>query len=150
LEALSRVDAAEVLAALGSSEHGLTAGAAEAALEKHGPNTLRLEDRKTILGEIAGRAKNPLNALLFTLAIVSAFIGDQRAAIVIIILMILLSVTLGFIQEHRSNQTAAKLRQHHKIYPHGRQLEFRQHVQRAWGEHISAIPAHAANPGADE
>jgi Mg2+-importing ATPase len=109
LEALSRVDAAEVLAALGSSEHGLTAEAAEAALEKHGPNVLRLEEQKTILGEIAGRAKNPLNALLFTLAIISAFIGDQRAAIVII-LMILLSVTLGFIQEHRSNQAAAKLR----------------------------------------
>ena len=41
---------------------------------------LRLEDRKTILGEIAGRAKNPLNALLLTLALISAFIGDQRAA----------------------------------------------------------------------
>ena len=80
LEALSRVDAVEVLAALSSSEHGLTAEAAEAALEKHGPNILRLEDRKTILGEIAGRAKNPLNALLFTLALISAFIGDQRAA----------------------------------------------------------------------
>ena len=109
MEALSRVDAAEVLAALGSSEHGLTAEAAEGALEKHGPNILRLEDQKTILSEIAGRAKNPLNALLFTLAIVSAFIGDQRAAVVII-LMILLSVTLGFIQEHRSNEAAAKLR----------------------------------------
>jgi Mg2+-importing ATPase len=109
LEALSRVDAAEVLAALGSSERGLTAEAAELVLEKHGPNVLRLEEQKTILSEIAGRAKNPLNALLFTLAIVSAFIGDQRAAIVII-LMIILSVTLGFIQEHRSNQAAAKLR----------------------------------------
>ena len=109
LEALSRVDAAEILAALGTSEQGFTAEAAEAALEKHGPNVLRLEEQKTILSELVGRAKNPLNALLFTLAIVSAFIGDQRAAVVII-LMIILSVTLGFIQEHRSNQAAAKLR----------------------------------------
>ena len=108
-EALSRLDAAEVLAALGSDERGLTAEAAAAALKEHGPNIMRFEDRKTVLSEIAGRAKNPLNAMLLTLAVVSALIGDQRAAIVIVV-MIVLSVALGFVQEHRSNQAAAKLR----------------------------------------
>jgi Mg2+-importing ATPase len=108
-EELSRQDAAQVLEGLGSSESGLTAQAAEAALEKHGPNIMRFEDRKTVWGELLGRAKNPLNALLFTLAIVSWLLGDQRAAIVILV-MIVLSVALGFVQEHRSNQAAAKLR----------------------------------------
>ena len=36
------------------------------------------------------------------------------------------------------------LRQHHQIHQDGGQLELRQHVQRAGGEHLLAVPAHAA------
>ena len=56
-----------------------------------------------------GRAKNPLNFLLLSLAAISYFLGDQRAAAVIAA-MVLLSVSLAFLQEHRSNDAAAKLR----------------------------------------
>ena len=56
-----------------------------------------------------GRAKNPLNALLLSLAVISYFLGDIRAAIVIAI-MVVLAITTAFIQEHRSNDAAAKLR----------------------------------------
>jgi P-type Mg2+ transporter len=56
-----------------------------------------------------GRAKNPLNALLLSLATVSYFLGDIRAAIVIAI-MVILAIITAFIQEHRSNDAAAKLR----------------------------------------
>ena len=47
--------------------------------------------------------------LLLTLAAASYFIGDQRAAIVIAV-MVLLSVSLGFFQEHRSTKAADALR----------------------------------------
>ena len=47
--------------------------------------------------------------LLLTLAVVSYFLSDQRAAIVIAV-MVLLSVSLGFFQEHRSTKAADALR----------------------------------------
>jgi P-type Mg2+ transporter len=49
-----------------------------------------------------------LNLLLLSLATASYFLGDQRAAIVIAI-MVILSISLSFIQEHRSNNAADKL-----------------------------------------
>jgi Mg2+-importing ATPase len=53
--------------------------------------------------------KNPLNALLLSLSVASYALGDLRAAIVIAS-MVALSVGLAFVQEHRSNDAAAKLR----------------------------------------
>ena len=49
-----------------------------------------------------------MNLLLLSLATASYFLGDQRAAIVIAV-MVLLSISLSFIQEHRSNNAADKL-----------------------------------------
>src|SRR6516225_3425007 len=67
------------------------------------------ENRTGVIRELLNRTKNPLNALLLTLAAVSYFLGDVRAAIVIAT-MVILSIMTAFIQEHRSNQAAAKLR----------------------------------------
>jgi P-type Mg2+ transporter len=94
---------------LGSSLVGLSADEAERRLKIHGLNLITRERKPTILQEIWNRTKNPLNALLLTLATVSYFLGDMRAAIVIV-LMVILSVTTAFIQEHRSNEAAAQLR----------------------------------------
>ena len=78
-------------------------------LHSVGPNEVAHEARHTVLGEILSRSVNPLNVLLLTLAAASYFIGDARAAIVIAI-MVLLSVSLGFFQEHRSTRAAEALR----------------------------------------
>ena len=59
--------------------------------------------------ELWGCAKSPLNALLLSLAAMSYFLGDIRSAAVIAI-MVVLAITTAFIQEHRSNEAAAKLR----------------------------------------
>ena len=99
----------EALQRLGSSANGLTAGETEARLRAVGPNEVAHEARHTILGEIVSRSINPLNLLLLTLATASYFIGDQRAAFVIAV-MVLLSVSLGFFQEHRSTKAADALR----------------------------------------
>ena len=74
-----------------------------------GPNLITWEGRPSVLRELWGRAKNPLNALLLSLATVSYLLGDIRAAIVIAI-MVILAITTAFVQEHRSNEAAAKLR----------------------------------------
>src|SRR6516164_7004140 len=94
---------------LGSSVEGLTAAEASARLQALGLNLITRERKPTILQEIWGRARNPLNALLLTLAAVSHFLGDDRAAIVIVV-MVLLAITTAFVQEHRSNAAAARLR----------------------------------------
>ena len=47
--------------------------------------------------------------MLLTLATLSYFLGDVRAAVVIAA-MVILAITTAFIQEHRSNEAAAKLR----------------------------------------
>ena len=60
------------------------------------------------MNEIIRHALNPLNGLLLALAAISWALSDMRAAIVISA-MVVLSVDLAFVQEHRSNEAAAKL-----------------------------------------
>ncbi len=106
---ISRASETECLALLGTQRAGLTDTEAERRLVADGPNVISSEQQRTILRELLGRAENPLNALLLTLAAVSYALGDARAAIVIGVIVIL-AVATGFIQEHRSNVAAQRLR----------------------------------------
>ena len=107
--ALSKLEPEASCEHVGSSIAGLTTEEAERRLKTYGLNLVTREQKPTILQEIWGRARSPLNALLLTLAVVSYFLGDVRAAIVIA-LMVLLAISTAFIQEHRSNEAAARLR----------------------------------------
>ena len=98
-----------LLSGMGTTSQGLTAEEAAGRLRTVGPNLVAHERRQSLLAEFLGRARNPLNFLLLSMAAVSFFLGDQRAAAVIVV-MVLLSVTLAFLQEHRSNNAAARLR----------------------------------------
>ena len=53
--------------------------------------------------------KNPLNLLLSTLAIISFFVGDIKACVIILV-MVLLSVVLNFYQETKASIAADKLK----------------------------------------
>jgi P-type Mg2+ transporter len=79
------------------------------AAPRSGLNLVARERQQNLVTELFGRAKNPLNFWLLTLAAVSYLFGDTRAAVVIAV-MVVLSVSLAFLQEHRSNNAAAKLR----------------------------------------
>jgi Mg2+-importing ATPase len=109
LATISRLQPDEACAKLASTLEGLTETEAEARLKKFGPNIVARERKATILEELWGRARNPLNALLLTLATISYFLGDVRAAVVIAV-MVILAITTAFVQEHRSNEAAAQLR----------------------------------------
>jgi P-type Mg2+ transporter len=109
LLALSRLSAEAACQKVESSTAGLVADEAARRLKTCGSNLVTREREPTILEEIWSRSKNPLNGLLITLALVSYSLGDVRAATVIL-LMVFLSVVTAFIQEHRSNQAAARLR----------------------------------------
>jgi Mg2+-importing ATPase len=98
----------ELLARLGTTRNGLSAREAARRLRQVGLNRIAREQRPSMLRELAGRAKNPLNALLLSLALASYALGELRAAFVIAA-MVVLSVGLAFVQEHRSNEAAARL-----------------------------------------
>jgi Mg2+-importing ATPase len=94
---------------LAAFPEGLEETEARERLATAGPNTIAREGPPTIAQELWGRARNPLNALLLGLAALSYFLGDLHSAIVIAII-VALAIMMAFVQEHRSNDAAARLR----------------------------------------
>jgi Mg2+-importing ATPase len=109
LQQLSRLPAEEACTSVGSSLSGLTLEEAEARLKRYGANVVTRDQRPSIAKELWGRARNPLNALLVTLAALSYALGDVKAAVVVLV-MVVLAIATSFVQEHRSNEAAARLR----------------------------------------
>jgi Mg2+-importing ATPase len=109
LFAAARLAPEAVYGLLGSTPSGLSDEEVERRLARDGLNQIAAERTPSLMAELLGRALNPLNFLLATLAVTSWFLGDRRAAVVILV-MVVLSITLAFLQEHRSNQAAARLR----------------------------------------
>ncbi len=102
-------DSAEVLRLLGTSPAGLTEEEAAARLEQYGPNEVGREKHEGWLQRLYIAARNPLVILLTVLAIVSFATGDLGAGTVML-LMVVLGVSLRFIQETRADTAAAKLK----------------------------------------
>jgi Mg2+-importing ATPase len=109
LAELARLSPDEALERLHSLRAGLEDEEADRRFRTSGPNRVLHEAHHTFIGELAARTFNPLNLLLLVLAIASYVLGDPRAAIMIGV-MVVLSTSLSFIQEHRSNQAADALR----------------------------------------
>ncbi|WP_424361271.1 magnesium-translocating P-type ATPase [Methylocystis parvus] len=105
--ALGDIDA--LYAEYDASPAGLDEAEVAARLRRFGPNRVAQDAGAGVLRELARHVFNPLNGLLLTLAGASFALSDRRAAIVISA-MVVLSVLLAFVQEHRSNAAAAKLR----------------------------------------
>src|SRR5450631_476272 len=93
----------------GSSATGLSQEEAEQRLEKHGQNAVAQEEGHSWRNLLVMAVLNPLVILLSLLAILSAATGDLRAAIVML-LMVVLGVALRFVQEARADTAAAKLK----------------------------------------
>ncbi|MBS0638346.1 MAG: magnesium-translocating P-type ATPase, partial [Proteobacteria bacterium] len=105
----ARLPEQDLLRRLDTGRDGLTETEAAARLQRVGPNQVMREAEQSAWLELAARAKNPLNALLLGLALISWLTGDARAALVICFI-VALSVLLSFVQEHRSSRAAASLR----------------------------------------
>ncbi len=103
------MDTATLLQNLSSTGEGLLDREAEERFEQYGPNSVVHEMHKSIPMELFERFKNPLNLLLLVLAAISFFMKDIDSTVIISI-MVLLSVGVSFLQEHRSNNAAEKLR----------------------------------------
>ena len=98
----------EALRRLGVGEKGLSAEAVEEALRQYGPNVLSQSKKTGVVVEILQRCKNPLVIQLLVICAVSLLMGDVRSATVVGG-MIVLSVVLAHVQEHRSSKAVEKL-----------------------------------------
>jgi len=109
LAVLASKPTSEALQQLVSSPEGLSEAEASERLARYGANTVVAARQDGLLQQLLKRLINPLNILLLTLSVVSLVSGNAQSA-VIIFLMVVLSITLGFVQERRSGQAAAALR----------------------------------------
>jgi Mg2+-importing ATPase len=98
----------EALARLGVTENGLSDEQIETAREEYGSNILSHRKEAGIVIELLRRCRNPLVIQLLVICVVSLLMGDVRAATVVGA-MVLLSVVLAYVQEHRSSKAVEKL-----------------------------------------
>ena len=89
---------------------GLSQAEARLRLAKFGPNLFRDHQQRALILQFLARFKNPLVILLLVASTISAFTGEMTN-FVIISVIVLLSVTLDFVQEHRAGKAAESLRQ---------------------------------------
>jgi Mg2+-importing ATPase len=101
--------AEEVYRQLQTGPGGLTEEEAVRRRQEHGPNAVLAEARYSRLVLLGKALLNPLVVLLLLLAVVSFLTGDDRASVVMVV-MVLLGVVLRFVQEARADDAAAKLK----------------------------------------
>ena len=97
----------DVLTRLATSRAGLTSGEAARRLQLFGPNALHSHEAGP-LDVLAGQLRNPLLLLLAGTAAISVALQDRTDAFIILVIVVL-SVGLGFINEYRSVRAIADL-----------------------------------------
>ena len=102
-------DSDKLYSTYGSSSSGLAQDEAEQRVEKYGANAVAQEEGHSWRDLLLMAVLNPLVILLSLLAILSAATGDLRAAVVML-MMVVLGVALRFVQEARADTAAAKLK----------------------------------------
>lgn len=89
---------------------GLSVEAAAARLAKDGLNRLQDETAQSLWRAFAARLRNPLVMILAVAGLILAGIGDAPSFL-IITMVLLLSVTMDVLQEHRAGNAARRLRE---------------------------------------
>ena len=92
-----------------SAPAGLTTAEADARLAADGPNAIGGSGRRTRLAILASQVSSPLVLILVAASLVSLVVGDRVNASIILIIVVM-SAALGFVQEARSEAAVAALR----------------------------------------
>jgi len=125
----------ELLEDLHSSADGLSAEEAGKRLLETGPNAIKPHRRNTALQSFISQFTSPLVLILIFAAIVSAIAGEWADAMIVVIIVIA-SALLSFVQEYSAGQAVEKLRS---------QIAIKVSVWRDGTEHT--IPAGQIVPG---
>jgi P-type Mg2+ transporter len=88
---------------------GLSERDAQLRLAQDGPNLIVTGRRRPLSLDILARFANPLVSLLLAASVLEAATGDFTSATVIMV-MVVLSVAMDFLQEHRAGRAADALR----------------------------------------
>src|SRR5579859_753418 len=94
---------------LESSEQGLTSEEARKRQDKYGPNDTTGVKRDTAIVQFLRLFLNPLVAILLVAGLVSAILGDQINASIIVAIVVLSNI-LNFVQTYQSQNAVEKLR----------------------------------------
>ena len=98
------------LASLSADPRGLTGAEAGLRLARFGINRFRDRPERPLLVQFITRFKNPLVIILLVASAIAALTGDITS-FVIINLVVLLSVTIDFVQEYRAGRAVQGLRE---------------------------------------
>ena len=104
-----RLPVLALLEQLAASPDGLSSAEAALRLTQFGPNLIHEERKRALLLQFLAKFRNPLVIILLTASALSAFTGDA-SSFFIIGTIVLMSVTLDFVQEYRAGQAAERLR----------------------------------------
>jgi P-type Mg2+ transporter len=105
-----QISVSVLLGHLAASPDGLSSTDAAFRLARFGPNLIHGERKRALILQFVAKFKNPLVIILLIASALSAFTGDA-ASFFIIGTIVLISVTLDFVQEYRAGQAADRLRQ---------------------------------------
>ena len=98
-----------ILKKLKSKEKGLSVKETQLRFKKYGKNILFEEKRASLLLKFLSQFKNPLVVILLLAAGVSIALGEHIDAIIVIVI-VLMSTLLNFIQEKKAGDAAQKLK----------------------------------------
>ena len=87
----------------------MSSASAQERLAKFGRNELQVRKKSTAAGLLLGQFKSPLVLILVFAALISVFTGEWIDATIIIVIVIA-SAVLGFIQEYSASNAVEKLR----------------------------------------
>ncbi|WP_244222907.1 cation-transporting P-type ATPase [Cupriavidus lacunae] len=101
---------AALLEQVATSPDGLSSAVAASRLAQFGPNLIHGERKRALILQFLTKFRNPLVIILLTASALSAFTGDT-VSFFIIGTIVIISVSLDFVQEYRAGQAADRLRQ---------------------------------------
>ncbi|WP_439668977.1 magnesium-translocating P-type ATPase [Cupriavidus necator] len=101
---------AALLEQVATSPNGLSSAVAASRLAQFGPNLIHGERKRALILQFLTKFRNPLVIILLTASALSAFTGDT-VSFFIIGTIVIISVSLDFVQEYRAGQAADRLRQ---------------------------------------
>jgi len=113
IRAAATGEAAEILTRLNTTPAGLSEDEAAKRLEEFGPNEVGQEKRHGWLQRLYVAIRNPLVILLSVLAIITFATAGEPSDVaggVLMVLMVVLGISLRFIQETKADNAAAKLK----------------------------------------
>ena len=125
------------------TQDGLTSAEVEDRARTFGRNEIAREKPPSVLMELWLKVKTPLNGMLLVLALVSWLLANDVRSAVVIAAMVVLSVGLSFLQEHRSNRAAAALADMVRIHATAR----RPDDKAAGPDGFAEVPLDALVPG---